>query len=789
MPPVAWAPQAGSQTAFLSCPVFECLYAGTAGLGKTSALLMDFAQFVGRGYGRAWRGVLFRRTFPQLRNAIDETKKFFPRIFPSATYNEVDKLWKFPRGEELVLRFMEKPSDYWNYHGWEIPWVGFEELTTWPTDECWKKIQSRCRSPHRGLPLRVRGTTNPSGPGHNWVKARYNLPVPPGKMHTGIIREKVEGLTKERIAIRGHWKENKILLEANPDYPATLAQAATSPSELAAWLHGSWDVVSGGMFDDVWAPKVHVVDPFPIPSSWTITRAFDWGSAKPFSVGWWARSDGTSAETPTGELHTRPGDMFRILEWYGWTGRPNKGLRLSDSAIAAGIVERELVNHLHGRVRPGPADSAIFVPADGENTARTMAKPVRIRGREYPGVTWQPCKKGAGSRASGWALIRDMLEAAAAYPREKPGLFVFSNCRQFVRTVPTLPRDDRKPDDVDTDAEDHCFAAGTLVVTCFGTVPIEDVGPGWVRGPDGGWYSTPGARLTRRDAALVEVTLSNGHTVHCTPDHEWLTADGRWVETVDLTGETCYSLKTWNQQSSAQPFRSSKGYGTTCAAGISKGTARVSTVPFGRGPEVNPSPMGSTFITSTMTVPTIGRKTFNFSPGGSIAVTTDSLWRRAQSARQRLVRRPVCGTAAQKGVHGTQSITSCIVEARHMPEAIRLATTAPGRFEPRSFNGFARTPASRPIDGRAEKTMWADYVKCAARRSGASSTANKRPALEAVVVLSVQPAGTDDVYCLEAAGCFQLASGPIVSNCADEARYQLQGPRKEAGSARVIGLY
>ncbi len=416
---------------------------------------MDFAGDVGKGYGKAWRGVLFRRTFPQLKNAIDETKKFFPHIFPSATFNENEKKWKFPHGEELLLRFMERPADYYNYHGWEIPWIGFEELTTWPTDECWKKIMSRCRSPFPGLPKKVRATTNPSGPGHNWVKARYELPCTPGRMHSGIIEEEIEGLVKHRCSIRGHWKENQILLKANPDYPATLAQSATSPAELAAWLHGSWDVVAGGMFDDIWTPHVHVVDTFPIPSSWRITRSFDWGSAHPFSVGWWAESDGTDAETPTGVRATLRGDLFRILEWYGWTGKPNQGQRLPDASIAAGIVEREIVNGIHGRVHPGPADSQIYVPEHGENTASTMLQPVNIGGKTYPGVRWQKCKKGAGSRAAGWALMRDRFQAAKAYPRELPGLFIFSNCRQFVRTVPVLPRDDRNQDDVDTDTEDH----------------------------------------------------------------------------------------------------------------------------------------------------------------------------------------------------------------------------------------------------------------------------------------------------------------------------------------------
>lgn len=455
MPKVAWAPQPGSQMAFLSCPVREVLFEGTRGSGKTAALLMDFAQHVNQGYGQSWQGIIFRRTVKQLENAILESKKLFPKIFPSATYNEVDKRWRWPKGESLVMRYMERPTDYDNYHGHEYTWIAFEELTIWPTDECWKLVHSLNRSTHPDVPLKLRATTNPSGVGHNWVKARYSLPCLPGRLHTGITSETIEGRVTHRTSIRGHWSENKALMAAQPDYAASIAQAATSPAQLAAWLHGSWDVVAGGMFDDVWDANVHVVDPFPIPPSWRIDRTFDWGSSAPFSVGWWAESDGTDVETPTGWRPTIRGDLFRILEWYGWNGEPNKGARLTDGQIARGVVERELVNGLHGRVRPGPADTQIFAPEDGENTARTMLKPVPVQGKDYPGVRWLKAKKGSGSRAAGWALLRDRFTAAKAYPRELPGIFVFSNCRQFMRTIPVLPCDPRKHDDVDTDAEDH----------------------------------------------------------------------------------------------------------------------------------------------------------------------------------------------------------------------------------------------------------------------------------------------------------------------------------------------
>ena len=132
---VIWMPQPGSQVAFLTCPYWEVLYEGTRGPGKTDALIIDFLQGVGKGHGPAYRGILFRESFPQLSDVISRTKKYYTQIFPDAKYlgsNGVNK-WVFPDGEELLFRHMKRADDYWNYHGHEYPWIGWEELTNWPT--------------------------------------------------------------------------------------------------------------------------------------------------------------------------------------------------------------------------------------------------------------------------------------------------------------------------------------------------------------------------------------------------------------------------------------------------------------------------------------------------------------------------------------------------------------------------------------------------------------------------------------------------------------------------------
>lgn len=456
-----WIPQAGSQVLFLTCPIFECLYEGTRGPGKTDALLMAFAKFVGMGFGMAWRGIIFRRTYPELQDIITKSKRWFRLIFPTAKYNETAHEWRWPTGEALLFRHMKKPDDYWSYHGHEYPFIGWEELTNWPDDKCYKLMMSCCRSAHPGIwdkegnhvpiPRIVRATTNPYGPGHNWVKSRWRLPAGRGIVIDDAY-DSDGNLEPPRVAIHGSIYENKILLSADPSYITKIAAAARNPSERKAWLEGSWDVVAGGMFDDVWAPEYNQLRPTNVPRSWYFTRSFDWGSSKPFSVGWWAVSDGTDLTLADGSvMHTVRGDMFRIGEYYGCVqDKPNTGLRLTAKQIATEINKREKRMGISHVVDGGIADAAIFNVENRMCIATDM---------EEEGIYWDPADKKPGSRKQGWETMRQALQNAHpnkdGTPREYPGLFVFDTCLDFIRTVPSLPRDDDDLDDVDTDAEDH----------------------------------------------------------------------------------------------------------------------------------------------------------------------------------------------------------------------------------------------------------------------------------------------------------------------------------------------
>ena len=453
------------------------LYAGARGPGKTDTQLMHFKQYVGKGYGPFWRGIIFDREYKMLDDIVSKSKRWFPMYEDGAKFLESksDYKWKWPGGEELLVRSIKEESDYWNYHGQEFPWIGWNELCKYPTLALFDKMMSCNRSsftPDKDapldengkrivlppIPLRVFATTNPFGPGHSAVRKRFIDVAPYGD----VVRTRIEVFdprTKENVIVErtqvtifGSWRENIYL---DPVYLATLV-SEKDPNIRAAWAEGRWDIVSGGAFDDLWTYDVHVLPRFRIPAGWFINRSLDWGSTHPYSVGFWAESNGEEIELPDGsKISFPPGTLIKFAELYGCDYDKigsNKGRRESAKEIAAKINEFEELLMLNGwiaeRPQPGPADNQIRDVR--ESDVDTIEKKF-----SDAGIIWLDSDKSRGSRKMGLQLMRERLEASKS--REGPGLYFMRNCRASIETVPHLPRSEKIPDDVDTDAEDHAY--------------------------------------------------------------------------------------------------------------------------------------------------------------------------------------------------------------------------------------------------------------------------------------------------------------------------------------------
>lgn len=438
---VIWSPQPGPQTALIECPIFEVFFGGARGGGKTEASLGDWLEH-SQMYGEAAVGVFFRRKFKQLSEAIARSKQIYGKL--GGKYNEQKAEWTMPNGARLLFRYLERDSDAEEYQGHSYTRIYIEEVTNFPSPAPINKLRACLRSAS-GVPCGMRLTGNPGGPGHNWVKARYITPCPQGyKVITESEEIELDGkvitVSLDRVFIPSKLSNNRLLMENDPTYILRLRQAG-SKALVDAWLHGNWDLIDGAFFSE-FSHEKHVLRSNwveAIPKYCLRFRAMDWGSSKPFSVGWYALSDGTWG-LPKGAL-------FKYREWYGASG-PNQGVKMLATSVAEGILKREFGEVIHY----GVADPAIYIANGGPSIAEEMAK---------IGVMW---RRADNKRVPGAELVHQRLRGvvkaedfADEFYVGTPLLYFSETCMDTIRTLPTLQHDETNEEDVDTEGEDHAY--------------------------------------------------------------------------------------------------------------------------------------------------------------------------------------------------------------------------------------------------------------------------------------------------------------------------------------------
>ncbi|MEO8926183.1 MAG: terminase family protein [Caulobacteraceae bacterium] len=427
-----WAAQAGPQTAFVTSNVFEVVYGGARGGGKTDAALGDFARHA-RIFGAGARGLLVRRTRVALEPTIERARQIYGP--EGAAWNLSRSCFTWPSGAILYVRYLDRDADAEAYQGHAYTRVYVEELTQFPDPRPLDKLKATLRSA-AGVPCGLRATCNPGGAGHNWVKARY-IDAGASKAVAEVFTNPFDGSSFElaRLFIPARLRDNPRLLANDPGYVARL-QLSGSAELVRAWLEGDWNIVEGAFFDK-WSCR-NIVPPFAVPRHWRRFRSFDWGFAAPFSVGWWAIAPDA---WPTENGPIPRGAIVRYREWYGMGARAGEGLRLTAEEVAAGIAEREVGEEIAW----GVADPSIFSHNGGPSLAERMRR---------MGLAWRPAdntRVGAAGALSGW----DQMRARIAGGEEGPMLYVFETCRDFIRTVPVLQHDAARLEDLDSAGEDH----------------------------------------------------------------------------------------------------------------------------------------------------------------------------------------------------------------------------------------------------------------------------------------------------------------------------------------------
>lgn len=415
------------------CPANEILFGGAAGPGKSHALRMDALMWTQRIPGL--QVYFFRRIYPELeKNHIIPALQSFPKGL--GDYKESKRRWEFRNGSMLHWCHAQYEMDVLQYQGAEIHLLVIDELTTF-TQFMFDYLVGRVRctlnipEPYRHKVPGIITGSNPGGIGHNWVKARWVIPTDRGEK---MVRAPEAEGGMLRAFIPGLLDDNPSLALKDPGYAKRL-DALPEPYR-TAYRNGDWDLFLGQAFDFRW--DLHTCEPIETIPMWAqMYMTFDWGYGKPFSVGWW--------------WVDQDGRIYRMGEWYGSNGNPDEGLRMTDPAIAQGIIEREKqigIWRTKKIVRIAGPDCFSKKPnyqggGQGPATAETFSK-------------WGiHLTKGDPDRKQKIKQFRQYLQPRN--PGEVPMIQVYRTCKDFIRTIPLLQTDAKNVEDIDTTLEDHQY--------------------------------------------------------------------------------------------------------------------------------------------------------------------------------------------------------------------------------------------------------------------------------------------------------------------------------------------
>ena len=423
------------QALFHASDADEVLYGGAAGGGKSYSICWDaFMRCMKWPQTHAY---MFRRTYPELEMTLVKTML---AIVPESlgTYRAGMHEMRLINGSVIHFCHLSNEGDgLLKYQGAEIHWLYFDELTHF-TKAMYDYLRTRLRAEKKlGIVPCVRSASNPGGPGHAWVKARFVDSTDVGKKIRRIeVRSEVLGSVEVRRVqyIPATATDNPYLTS---DYVLELEQKPKALRE--ALLLGKWDAFDGQAFPEFTNDPehyedrlfTHVIKPFRIPHHWPRYVSFDHGFTKPFSLGVWAVDD--------------YGRVYRYKECYGCVeDEPDTGVKLSPGEIGEQLAML-LEDEFNDGIRPqGIADPAIW------DRSRGMSVEEQIR-RKFSGVIFRP---GDNTRLPGKMQLHERLKFD---DEGRPMLYVFESCRDFIRTIPALVYDTKRPEDINTAGEDHVY--------------------------------------------------------------------------------------------------------------------------------------------------------------------------------------------------------------------------------------------------------------------------------------------------------------------------------------------
>ena len=414
---IIFQPNDGPQTEFLAAMEQEVFYGGARGGGKSYAMLVDPLRYCHKQHHRA---LLLRRSMPELRDLISHSQRLYTRAFPGAKWREQEKEWRFPSGARIEFGYAENLTDVLRYQGQSYTWIGIDELPQYPTPDIYNFLRSSLRSVDPEVPVFIRATGNPGNVGSTWVKNMFVDPATPNTPFTMDIETPVGMKSITRRFIPAKLQDNPYLMQTD-DYMIMLSSLPDIQKK--QFLEGDWEAFEGSAFPE-FNRAVHVIEPFEIPNNWVRFRSADWGYSSPACCLWFAI------------------DFDNYLYVYR---------ELYTQKITADIFARQVLQQEYGEyMKYGVLDSSTWAKRGdvGPSIAETMIQ---------EGCKWRPSDRSPRSRINGKLEVHKRLYVDPDI--QYPGMFIFSNCTNLIRTLPLLPTDKNNPEDVDTHAEDHAYDA------------------------------------------------------------------------------------------------------------------------------------------------------------------------------------------------------------------------------------------------------------------------------------------------------------------------------------------
>lgn len=443
---VIWSPQRGPQKALIDCPYYETFFGGARGGGKTDSALGKLG-IKALLYRNLLNAVFFRRELPNLDDAIERSKEIYGPI--GGDYVEHKKTWRMPGGGRIRFRPLERTDDAGKYQGQNLTDVVIEEAGEFPDPAPVMRLHGVLRSAH-GVPVQMLLTGNPGGPGHHWLKERYINAGPPMMPITDTFHWQGREFTRSRIYIPSRVTDNRILMTIDPNYVANL-HLVGSDQLVRAWLEGDWDAVEGAFFGEFRADKHVYPSSIALPPEWSRIRAMDWGSFRPFAVGWYAVSDGSLPQFPRGAL-VKYRELYGVKRKEGGGYEPNVGVKLDAETVAELVVDAEREDYVDKAVLDPSAFAESGGPSIGERMNRILSAARKMRDRRH--ASFFPAdnrRVPAAGAQGGW----DQLRARLVGEDGRPMIYFADSCKHTIRTIPMLQHDAMRAEDVDSDGEDH----------------------------------------------------------------------------------------------------------------------------------------------------------------------------------------------------------------------------------------------------------------------------------------------------------------------------------------------